>query len=375
MTIETNKYLSELLPYDPSKKMNGNLKTSLTEYRLLIKAAKLALNAFQCGDLEKFDALLRENACQIRAVKVAMLYPKCLESIQPKLEKAEQKIEALFESMDSLMKKGISLKSLLEEEDFDVSLTSSELFLIESYLLCVAKDVLPAKPSAPLQRNEETNEKKLNEIEKTVSGGFVKNLVEKARLLSSAASVDFVREQAQFLEDSKLQKMCSEEFTVKFKKMPCVPMFWTYKTLLTSAQKKGVPLLITAKVKENDWESVFFKPGSSGQYEESVLSSEDLSKPAIVVEGAICADPLPSKEQWKAAIAAQNIGVILAGAADHRQYPDSKEDRIVEILNDQEFEEYKKMAKSKGYALENPSLFFIQHVYASTVKNIFQRKQ
>src|SRR5579871_1411316 len=101
MSNVTNYYLSELLPYDPSKKINGDLKTSLTEYRLLLKAAKLALKAFQSGELEKFDALLRENACQIRAVKVAMLYPKCLESIQPKLEKAEQNIESLFKSMES----------------------------------------------------------------------------------------------------------------------------------------------------------------------------------------------------------------------------------------------------------------------------------
>ena len=64
--------------------------------------------------------------------------------------------------------------------------------------------------------------------------------------------------------------------------------------------------------------------------------------------------------------------VILAGAADHRQYPDSEEDRRIEVLGDEEFESYRTLARSSGYALENPSIFFIQHVYPSVVGNLPQ---
>jgi hypothetical protein len=66
----------------------------------------------------------------------------------------------------------------------------------------------------------------------------------------------------------------------------------------------------------------------------------------------------------------QKLGVILAGAADHRQYPDSEEDRRIEELGDEEFESYRTMARSRGYALENPGMFFIQHVYPSVVGNL-----
>lgn len=67
-----------------------------------------------------------------------------------------------------------------------------------------------------------------------------------------------------------------------------------------------------------------------------------------------------------------NLGVILAGAADHRQYPDPEEDRRIEELGDEEFESYRKMARANGYALEDPSTFFIQHVYSTTVGKIPQ---
>ena len=61
-----------------------------------------------------------------------------------------------------------------------------------------------------------------------------------------------------------------------------------------------------------------------------------------------------------------NLGVIFAGAADHRQYPDPEEDLRIEQLGDEEFEGYRKMARANGYSLENPSTFFIQHVYPIT---------
>lgn len=91
-----------------------------------------------------------------------------------------------------------------------------------------------------------------------------------------------------------------------------------------------------------------------------------------MVQGVVVPDLLPSKSIWKAAITTQKLGVILAGAADHRQYPDPEEDRRIEVLSDEEFESYRTLARSSGYALENPSIFFIQHVYPSVVGNLPQ---
>lgn len=248
-SVTKKNFLSELLPYDPSTKTNGSLRAGLKEYRLLLAATNQAMNLLQSGDLE-FDAVVGENACEIRTAKIAMTIAKYLssaKSIQVQVEKSNRKIETLSKSLETLMKKGISLQTLLLEEEIDVPLTSDELFLMESFLLSIAKTVKPSKASSPLCRNDAADPKKLKQFEQNVSASFLDNLVRKARQLLSAASVIFVREQAQLLGDRQLEKMCSEEFTITYNSWPCIPMFWTYKTLLLAAQKASIPIVICAK--------------------------------------------------------------------------------------------------------------------------------
>jgi len=250
-------FLSELLPYDASTKINGSLRTGFKEYSLLLEATKQAMIAVQNGDLEQFDAVVGENACQIRAVKIAMAFPRYLEaiaSIEAQISIAQQKIEKLSKSLEPLMKSGVSLQMLLQEQGLDISLTADELFLVKSFLLTVAKTVKASKASSPLCRNDAADPKKLKQFEKDVSTSFTDSLVRKTRQLLSSASVRFVREQAKYLDDKQLEAMCSERFTLSYNSWPCVPMFWTYKTLLLAAQKMGIPLVVSAKFLAQDME-------------------------------------------------------------------------------------------------------------------------
>lgn len=181
-TIQKN-FLSRLLPYELSSKTNGSLKSGLKEYSLLLEATRCAILALKNGNLEEFDAVVGENACQIRAVKIAMLFPKymqTIQSLQNRVELAQQKIVQLTKTLDPLMKSGISLEKLLQEPGLDIDMTSDELFLIESYLLFIAKTVKPSKASAPLCRNDAADPKRLKQFEKDVSASFTDNLVKKA---------------------------------------------------------------------------------------------------------------------------------------------------------------------------------------------------
>ena len=80
--VVKKNFLSELLPYDISTKTNWSLKAGLKEYSLLLAATKQAMRMLRCGDLEQFDAVIGENAYQIRAVKIAMMIPKYLSSAE-----------------------------------------------------------------------------------------------------------------------------------------------------------------------------------------------------------------------------------------------------------------------------------------------------
>lgn len=122
-------------------------------------------------------------------------------------------------------------------------------------------------------------------------------------------------------------------------------------------------------------EYVFFKSNQTSQnqlYEAATPYPQDLVKSAIVVQGVVASTPLPSPNAWKCLISAQKLDLIFAGAADHRQYPDPTEEGRIEELNDEEFQSYKKLARNSGFALENPTTFFIQHVYPTTVGKIPQ---
>ena len=205
--VTQRNFLIELLPYEASTKINGSLRTGLKEYSLLLAATKQATLAIQSGDLEQFDAVVGENACQIRAVKIAMTFPRYLgaiESIQAQIEIAQQRIEKLSKSLEPLMKSWVSLQALLQEQGLDVALTADELFLVESFLLSVAKTVKASKASSPLCRNDAADPKKLKQFEKDVSTSFTDNLIRKIRQLLSTASVGFVREQAKSLDDRQL---------------------------------------------------------------------------------------------------------------------------------------------------------------------------
>ncbi|MBM3197586.1 MAG: hypothetical protein FJZ61_06370 [Chlamydiae bacterium] len=255
--VTQRNFLSELLPYEASTKIHKGLKTGLKEYSLLLAATKEAMIAVQNGDLEQFDAVVGENACQIRAVKIAMAFPRYLEASEPvqaQIEIAQEKVEKLSKSWDSLMKSGVSLQKLLQVQGLDVVLTADELFLVESYLLSVAKTVKASKASSPLCRNDAADHKRLRRFDEDVSSNFLNDLVKKTRQLLSTASVGFVREQAKSLGDEKLEEMSSDRFTVIYNSWPCIPMFWTYKTLLLAAQKMGVPLIVCAKFLAKDME-------------------------------------------------------------------------------------------------------------------------
>lgn len=383
-------FLSDLLPYDTSLKKNGDLKKTFNEYKLLLVISENAINAVKNRDFEKFDALVGENACQIRAVKIAMMAENSLgsvDSLKELIVNSKLALDKQWSSVNTLMKRGVPFKDLLQKEGLEVFLDKDELFLIESFMLSEAKELKISESFSELCRMESDAPKKLTQLVEGITRSFADDLVKKSRKLLAAASVDFVREQALYLKDPKLELICSKKFEVIYNDKTCIPMFWTYKTLLLSAEKRGVPLVFFAKFIAKDEintlqyeETLCLQSDPKDQnpsYKEIDPQSCDFKKVGIIVQGVVCAnkDNLLSKTKWKELIGSKKLEVILAGAADHRQYPNVKEDLKIFELKDKEFEDYKKIACESGYSLENPSLFFIQHVYPSTLGNVLKLKK
>ena len=71
--VDKKQFLSVLLPYNAAEKTGERLGDGLREYLLLLTMTEDAMQALQKGELSLFDPLVGENACQIRAVKIALI--------------------------------------------------------------------------------------------------------------------------------------------------------------------------------------------------------------------------------------------------------------------------------------------------------------
>jgi hypothetical protein len=374
-----NHTLSEMLYYDSANRKGGDLNKSLREYQLLISALGESLSALEKGELEKFDSTVGENACQIRAIKIALIYSNnAIEflHLHRQIALIQQKSNELLNSgkINPLLRNGTSLKQVLDEYDLNIQLTSREMFALASYLLTEMKELKDSDPSVfYLLDQSKCSPIKIQRLNPDVSYSFTTKLASHLRQTLASASVQFVRDMAEELEDPYLTRMVSEDFTVTHNALKCIPMFWTYKILLKSAQRKKIPLVAHVKFIEDHAQGhkvkhekvFFFRPSDNlaESYIEATPNDLELQKAACVIQGVARSD-----SNWDQASILQSItDVILAGAADHRQYPNP--DHLVPI-EDAEYEGFKLGAKAKGFSLDNPTTFFIQHVYPSQVKRM-----
>lgn|SRR3990167_58604 len=371
------------LPYKTENKANGEIRTCLTEFQSLLSASLKAVEVWEKEDFEKFDSLVGENACQIRALQACLLAmnEKVDCELQEKIKNNINKVQQILESRKLLdyMKDGKSFSNLIEDEDLDIHVSPKIAFIIASYLLTIMKEVRSeiSVPSS-IFRVERADSKKFMNFG-SISNSFAQKLLYTLRRWLADTSVEFVRNCAHKLNDPLLIKMSSEEFTVSKDTLRSTPMFWTYKTILQTASKHQIPLLVHTKLcrktnegyptVEEGWG--IFQVTTHGTYRLQNPSLFDLEQPAIVVQGIATEDQtgnLLTWDEWLSLVEEMTItDVILAGAADHRQYPDERQDQVLLQSPDEEYLRYKHLAETKGFSASNPTHFFIQHVYAAKI--------
>lgn len=370
--------LSGLLYYDLSAIKHGDLKKGLIEYRLLLTACIDAIDAFESNDLEKFDSLVGENACQIRAVRIALIHANqtIRSSLKDSAMKIRNEITYLLDKKIGFLSSGkLNLKELLEQYELEVLLNKDELFLFKSFMLCEAKEEAGPDSNPLLSVKLRCAPHKLQKFCSEVSLNFAKKQTSTLRQLLAQTSVEFVQQTALDLKDQSLIDALSNDFLHDHNALNCLPMFWTYKALLKLAKNHHIPLIIRVKSlkSKSAGKDYFFKPvedcKGNWHYELRSPDQEDLLKAACVIEGVASDASL----DW-AQTPMQNsiINAILAGAADHRQYP--SENPAFQAKN-LEYLYFKSIASSQGFSLENPSSFFIHHVYTSQVNKTFSKSE
>jgi len=376
--LEERHSLSELLPYDPSVKKGERLKDGLKEYHLLLVAAEQAIASIRQKELKHFDPLVGENACQIRAVKLALIFSKktydC-DKLLGKVLAAKTLSEKFQNTLPELLSQNTSLQDLLTNENFSVSLTYGEFFLIKSYLLTKVKVSEPFRNEKPLVKNERTDTKKIKEIS-SVGSMFADNLVRNLREYMSTLSVHFVQNISKKFSCS--MKMVSDQFLIAYKRLQCLPCFWTTRLLMRQALSSSIPLVMIVQQKASDlyYKAVqnvvlFFRATPEG-YQPIDPSSLPPDAPALILVGTTCRKlcDLPEKKRWiEELLEYSPVDLLLAYAAVHRQYPDTSQEHILEKISDDSYAYYKTKAEEWGCSMENPSRFFLAHAFCDTVRN------
>lgn len=372
-------FLTQLLPYDPAQKTEANTRNGLKEYLLLLIAAQQAIECWMHGALEHFDSLVGENACQIRAVKIAVTSLE--NSINPhllnKINDAIRTVHAILDSASSTS--GASFQEIIKREAVDIPLNANELFLIQSYLLSKVKISRPFKPELPLVKNEYTDTKKIKEIS-DVGTMFSEGLVKKLRESVSISSVKFVQELAAQLPPTDWGvDLTSDRFIVNHRGLSCLPCYWMTKVLMQEVQSKGIPIVMLAEqvARDQNYEvlqkmALFFKATPEG-YQEIHCDELDPCQPALILLGKTCreAKEFSTPDQWKTELLNYSpIDLVLAYAAAHRQYPDPTKDHLVSGSKDEGFSYHKAKSEEWGCSVTNPSLFFLSHAYCDSIKNI-----
>lgn len=378
--LKQEYFLSDLLPYDPCIKTGNRFKDGLKEYLLLLTLVERMVDCIRAEEWKNFDPLVGENACQIRAVKLAFIISSeslDVGNLAERIAPAKKIIENAISRLSTLNSKNNSLQTFLDQDLVNVKLSPDECFLLISYILTRTKVSNPFDPEMPLVKNERTDVKKIKQMGE-VGYQFAADLVSFLREKLSKISVDYVRSLSRLDPESSIVQIL-DKYEIDHQGLKCLPCFWGMKILLEQSLQKGIPIIFQMKQRAKDCQykevqsvNLYFQATPEG-YQKTTPDFFNPRSPALIFQGTSCENLclLPDKEIWIEKLSQFNpIDLLLAYAASHRQYPDESKDCLLVGLDDPSYLYYRTKANEWGCSLENPSTFFACHVYCDKIENV-----
>lgn len=359
---------------------------------------KKSLEQFTERNFIKYDALVGDNACHIRAFALLNIFQK------KKHDKAFQEvlhhiIYVLTRNIGSLSTTTIekdvpqkSVKEFLRNNKLLFELPQRYLFdvkyIIDSFLLTITKESLP---TIGLTLSEKTSYQPIREW------GFAYNraqyLVHNTQKVLSAFSCEYIITEARYLPNTGLKQMLHIKKDSHDRSF--IPQFFTAKVLFLRALQKKTSLLFKIRRYQNltpiDTLTVMFKTNEYGS--DFTVCNHPLKNdiPVIMVEGVINYETVTeSSEAYRQRLfSASILSVLLANFASHPQYsgdlkhlspPFEEAHALVRqeglcpqdiLVEQKDFEYHKKYATNHGCSLDKPSLLFINHMYLEVTGNHF----
>lgn len=315
-----------------------------------------AMDAFLKGELKQFDALVGENACHIRASKVAELANRVLTD------------RAFAGEVQKI--KDVPIRTLPQDL----------AFLVNCYFLNV-RQVIPKGICYEEKMDDESAGKRFG-----ISKNQAAERRKEAQKAVSQASVEHIQQTA----TPSLLPFVSGDFRLHDRlSRSMIPCYMAVKAILKQ------PHYFVVDCKESiDQQSfigrmmIVYKPemiekqGKNGlmkkRLQHIACPMEEVAgnQPVVVLRGYAVQDPDKPKDLRKELLAFSLRTLFLTNAAQHDQYGGEFKSSPIPFsegcVKKQKFEAMKELANTIGCSLKNPTLFCIDHMYASTKDRTIQ---
>ncbi len=403
---------TRLAPKFFSRQMNISVKILSNLFEIWIDAIQSIFNQ----NFTKYDALVGENACHIRAVAFIDIYFKIKEDYEFKmiLEELLEKTKNLVKECGIvLLKDGddkITIYEFLHKNNLLFYMPEHSFndvkFIIDSYLLTITKETLPV---TGFTLNEKTNYHFLNLW--GFSKNKAKNIVSCAQKSLSYASCEYIKQEACYLGVKAFKYLLSVKYDAHERSF--MPQFIVAKILFQRALYKNYKIIVKINRYLHgslvDQLSLYFKPNSL-KTDFELCDTIFYGGPCIVLSGVVnYLSEVESERQYISRLQSSSfIEIIYANFASHPQYSGelknielpfdelifairselrnlentTKHEKFLELTNiihqiEQEFIDFKnkkKFALRYGCCIENPAFLFLNHIYADTPENYLNMK-
>lgn len=373
------------------------------------------IQSLQKRELSKFDALVSECQCQLRAIITACVANELMDK-QSALSLDLEKTKAELESIKNLLGKKAQTLSLKinNPQIIDTEITLQELFktqadesleicipnrlipLVLSYMLSLTKGEQKEKQTCTdckqevVGHTEFTDINKLNRLQKNTLKRVIDKMVLLAKQKLSEISCLHIQKLAQAHSKELASSMLAAPNqiveianvrTFSYSKT-MLPLFYTLRAVYDTAIAQQIPIIIKSKKAEHSveqqghYDTIFVLMNNTLNPIEN-LSIKERLLPSLVVEGQRTGITIAeeSVEAYQTRLLnASFLDILEMNAAYHPQYIGNRMLDSVPLLQENQNElnrlqELSNRASKEGCCITNQTLFRITHIFCDTIEN------
>lgn len=348
-----------------------------------------AFDAFLNRRFEELDALVGDNACQIRASLILDLAKKdndkmLVATMSESIETCKRIQEALnhLDLQTLIPETKISFEEFCKKHNLSLEIPQECEFLLEAFALTQSK-------TTDSSGSEFSTPENLEHLVEGFSKKDLKNIIRNAQKSLSGRSAKHLQQ----VSKSKELKQLLEKlvFTDNATGVQGIPCFFGMEALLQKISDDNTPIVIVFKKRNPNGnckvcKKLLFK-SSKGIFNPITIKinpklklkdslKEVLKTPAFVIEGIFDGDK-PNLEKFNT-LGLQKV--VLANVAQHPQFFGVNKNldpfelpQALQFKSEQEkLSAFKDLAKTEGCSLANQKLFCIEHILCLTIERALE---